>query len=96
MQDYVDTLLEAFANLGPGQKTNKSGVLPRAYRRPLTTESWPSDLNDQVLRRLTDNNETILSAEYNYRSASSPSLPILITDDPYILVPYNLAFYPTT
>lgn len=96
MQDYVDTLLEAFANLGPGQKTNKSGVLPRAYRRPLTTESWPSDLNDQVLRRLTDNNETILSAEYNYRSVSSPNLPVLITDTPYILVPYNLAFYPTT
>lgn len=94
MQDYVDTLLEAFANLGPGQKTNLSGVLPRAYRRPLTTESWPSDLNDQVLRRLTDNNDTILSASYNYRSSSSPSLPALITDDPYILVPRNLGFYP--
>lgn len=96
MQDYIDTLLDAFANLGPGQKTNAVGLLPRAYRRPLTTESWSSDLNDQVLRRLTDNNDTILSAGYNYRSSVSPSLPSLITDGPYILVPRNLAFYPSS
>lgn len=96
MQDYVNTLLDAFANLGPGQKTNLSGLLPRAFRRPLTTESWPSDLNDQVLRRLTDNNDTILSAGYNHRSTTTPSLPSLITDAPYILVPRNLSFYPSS
>lgn len=96
MQDYVDTLLDIFANLGPGQKTNATGLLPRAYRRPLTIESWPSDLNDQLLRRLTDNNDTILSAGYNYRSSATPLLPSSITDGPYILVPRNLAFYPSS
>jgi uncharacterized phage protein gp47/JayE len=95
MQEYVNTLLEAFANLGPGQKTSQTGLLPRAYRRPLTTEAWPSDLNDQVLRRLTDNNDTILSASYSYRNTTTPTLPSSISDGPYILVPRNLAFYPS-
>lgn len=94
MQDYFDSLLAGFANLGPGQKTALAGLLPRAYRRPLVTESWPSDLNSQVLRRLTDDNDTISAANFNYRSSITPNIPALITDGPYILVPRNLGFYP--
>lgn len=93
-QDYFNSLLSAFNNLGPGQKTALAGLLPRAYRRPLVTESWPSDLNSQVLRRLTDDNDTIAAANFNYRSVTTPSIPALITDGPYILVPGNLGFYP--
>lgn len=94
MDDYIATLLDLFANLGPGQKTNQAGILPRAYRRPLINESYPSDLNLQNLRRLSDNHSEIATLAYLYRSAITPNFPTLITDGPFVLTPRNLAFYP--
>lgn len=94
MEGYYATLLDAFANLGPGQKTNQSGLLPRALRRPLTIESWPSDLNAKFLSQMTDTHEEIDFTNYTYTSITSPNLPALITDGPFILIPRNLGFYP--
>jgi uncharacterized phage protein gp47/JayE len=94
MDDYVVTLLNMFANLGPGQKTTSPGLLPRAYRRPLVSESWASDLNLQTLSILSDTHEEINVALYLYAPVTSPSIPSSITDGPFILIPRNLAFYP--
>lgn len=94
MDDYMATLLEMFATMGPGQKTDAIGLLPRAYRRPTVNESWPSDLNAQTLSIMGDNHDEVNTALYLYQSSTSPTLPTLITDAPFILIPRNLAIYP--
>lgn len=91
---YFAALLDAFANLGPGQKTNVAGVLPRAYRKPLVSQSWPSDLGPQVLRKMSDAGDEVLDVQYLYRSVTTPSLPAVITDGPKVLIPFSLALYP--
>lgn len=94
MEVYVPALLEAFARLGPGQKTNLSGLLPRALRRPLVTQAWPSDLNQKFLNPVRDSGDEVDTASYLYKSATSPALPAVITDPPKIFIPGRLAFYP--
>jgi len=94
VQAYVDTLLESFAGLGPGQITSVVGLLPRARRRPFVTESWPSDLDSRFLRPLATYDE-VYSQGYNYKSLTTPPVPSLITDPPYIFTPGRLGFYPT-
>ena len=89
---YTAQLLEGFARLGPGQKTDIASLLPRALRRPTVTQSWPSDINRKLLKVFTGTE--VDGADFLYRSATSPSVPGSITDPPKIYVPRNLAFYP--
>ena len=96
MSTYVDTLLDQFAKLGPGQKTDQAGVLPRAYRRPLTSDSWVSDLGPSVLKFIVLVGDEVLDASYLAVTLSSPPVPTLITDAPYILVPRKISFTPLT
>jgi hypothetical protein len=98
MATYIAAILNGFAGLGPGQKTNSPGLLPRAFRRPLVGISWPSDLNYQFLRNLTDSGEEVSFASYLYQngfpSNTTPPLPSSITQGPYILVPQQIGVFP--
>lgn len=92
---YFAALLNAFAKLGPGQKTVAAGVLPRAYRKPLVSESWPSDLNAQFLSLFRAGvGSEVADYAINYASPDTPTIPALITDAPYVLIPQNLGIYP--
>jgi len=94
MPDYVAGILDGFANLGPGEKTTNASLLPRAYRRPLTSQSWTAALQKPFLRNLTDVGEEVYDVDYLYRSSITPSTPGLITDAPYIFVPNQIGLYP--
>lgn len=91
---YFAALLAFFAQMGPGQKTNVPGVLPRAYRKPLTTQSWPSDANATMLKAMENAGDEVLDVAFLFRSSNTPGVPSLITFGPTILVPNKLAFYP--
>lgn len=93
MPAYVKAALDAFAGLGPGEKTNAAGLIPRARRRPLTVESWPSSLTTRFLQAFANRSEVYASG-YLYRETTTPPLPSVISDAPYILVPRQLGFYP--
>ena len=93
MSAYVKAALDAFAGLGPGEKTDAAGLLPRAKRRPLTVESWPSSLNQRFLQAFIGRSEVFASG-YLYREHTDPPLPALISDAPHIIVPRYLGFYP--
>jgi len=93
---YFDAVLSQFASLGPGEKTDLAGLLPRALRQPLTSQSWPAAIGPSVLKFLVSTGDEILDVAYLYRSDTTPDLPTLITDPPFVLVPQGIAFYPLT
>lgn len=92
---YFNTLLDAFAALGPGQITNLAGLLPRALRQPLVSLGvWPSDPIAPMLRTVEDAGTEVLDVAYLYRSATSCPLPAAPSDGPKIFVPRRTSFYP--
>lgn len=94
MPAYVDALFAAFAELGPGEKTNLAGFLPRALRKPSPADSWPYEIKSPLLKLIVGEFEEIPDAAYLYRSAVTPSLPALITEGPRVFVPRQIGFYP--
>jgi hypothetical protein len=96
MQAYVDAVLNAFANLGPGEKTNQTGLLPRAYREPRAFQSWDYALGPKFLKALVESGDEVYDAAWGYQNGgvTLPSLPTLISQPPNLFVPYRIAFYP--
>jgi len=94
MDAYVAALLNAFALMGPGEKTSNTSVLGRAFRHPPPQLSWPYSLNATQLKAIESTGDEVLDTSYYFRSATSPTVPGAIADAPYILVPRNLGFYP--
>lgn len=103
-QTYLDALLEAFKQMGPGEKTSNLAIFSRASRRPRPQVSYPFTLDSSILRGLINSGDEVQTADFWYRSKGSPSqvattavtptVPTLITDPPNILIPRNLGFYP--
>ena len=99
--NYVAALLSVFANLGPGQIAVSSSIVTRAARRPYVSQSNPCDLGPSVLKILDQTGDEVLDAQYLYRqnisSAGQGRCPVAssVLNGPNILVPKNLAFYPT-
>lgn len=93
MAEYVAAVFAAYAELGPGEKTNSPGLVPRSLRKPGRTYAFPIDLTGFVLRRV------ILSGdEVNDVAFLEPVLSVPVVDGyklpPFVGVPNQLAFYP--
>lgn len=52
LDQYCNTVAASFAGFGPGEKETSVTVLPRAYRRPLVSESWPKDFTSREIAQL--------------------------------------------
>lgn len=91
---YVAAILEAFARLGPGEKTSNASALVRGYRHP--NVSWPMNIDSAFTARVQDAGDEITLVTLRYSLKSSPSVPAGVTDPPNILVPNYIAFYPST
>lgn len=94
LQTYVSALLNAFKAMGPGEKSNAPVTLQRAFRHPPPQIAWPYSLGDVQLRALTNSGPEVITAKWNYRSLTTPSVPGTISQPPNILVPRNIGFYP--
>lgn len=70
LDDYALTLLGQFATLGPGEETATAALLPRAYRRPLQREAWPSQFTSTHVGRLS-----IDHPELSHVVPVTPTLP---------------------
>jgi len=93
---YVSAVLDAFAALGPGEKTNAAGLLPFAYRRPLRVEAWDYSIGAKFLRALTSAGSEVLDAAWCYQNGgtTTPPLPASIALGAGVFVPRRVAFYP--
>jgi len=93
---YGETWRELMADLGPGENASDPNILQggRALRRPLTSESFSSDINTRMTSRFAAQNAEVLDAVYSYRSKSTPTVPASVSDAPNILVLDNFGVYP--
>lgn len=96
-QTYLDTVLNQFAQLGPGQKVSLSSLLPRALRKPLTNISYPDQVAGQFLKSLVDSGTEVEDTSFIFRTfdGAEPTVPGSITSPPMIYVPNQIGFYPS-
>lgn len=96
IDSYIDSLLSVFAGLGCGEKTDSATLLPRAFRRPLKSQSWSSDFGLIQLKFIENTGDEVFNVTYLYRSVLGgiTPLPTNVTDGPYIFTPLNIGFYP--
>ena len=92
---YLTAILDAFALLGPGEKTAVAAILDRGFRHPAPSIEWPSQISSWILRQVENVGTEVLDTSYLYRSATTPTVPGAVTSPPNIFVPRKLAWYPT-
>jgi len=100
-QIYLDTALNYFSLLGPGEKTNISNLISRASRQPLPTINWFNNINANLLKQIENSGQEVLGCQFAARRIASgeignnaPPVVTNINDAPNIYTPFNLAFYP--
>jgi uncharacterized phage protein gp47/JayE len=104
-QTYADAVLDAFALMGPGEKTDNASVLIRGFRHPRPRTAWQSSLSPQMLRDVTDAGDEVDTALYLWRSdgtnelsvttgSLTPEAPASLSDPPNQFTPNRLGFYP--
>lgn len=93
MDTYVAAFMAATENMGPGELTSNVSVLSRAYRHPLTTNSWPSSVDSSLLRKVEVSGDEVTDTDYFYRSTTTPAVPGAVTDPPNQLIPRHVGFY---
>lgn len=91
---YLASVLATFAAFGPGEKTNRAGLLPTAYRRPRTFESWTNWSSGALTKALMNSGSEVYSASLLLPSSLFYSYPNPIGNGPSIYVPQRIAFYP--
>jgi uncharacterized phage protein gp47/JayE len=95
LDDYGTAIAEAFAALGPGEKTSSASLLPRSYRHPLTSESWNHKFTSKHVGMLSTAHNEISHVSVNTPTLpATPAIASAVTDSPNILVLGKLAFYP--
>lgn len=81
-QNYLNTVLEQFGLLGPGQKTDVPSIVNIASRNP-SVNDIPSIIDSQFLSALvTDNNQTVKAADFWYRQYGSAEPPLATNTPP--------------
>jgi hypothetical protein len=103
-QTYVDAVLEAFALMGPGEKSTNASALVRGFRHPPPSNGWPYAIGPAMLRAISDAGDEVLDTTFLHRTDGTttktgsggvltPQVPLTITNPPNILVPRNVGFW---
>jgi hypothetical protein len=98
IQNYINTVMNSYASLGPGQVTSNTTLLQLgASRQPSIATIYSSILGTQFLQALTTNNGEIYSSSKLYNSTDGisniPAIPTVTPPIPNIFIPQNIAFY---
>ncbi len=92
--NYLAALLLGFGNLGPGEWVPPgTTAYTWAYRHPVPSQAWPYNLDANFLRTMENAGQEVLSAQYLYRSSTTPTVPANTSTAPNILVPRNCGWY---
>ena len=98
-QNYLNTVMQQYALLGPGQTTTSSGLLLLgASRYPGTNTQFPNIIGVQLQKVLeTTYNEVYAVPGYAYNTATTPAGQTVIgpavNNPPNIFVPHHIAWY---
>ena len=66
-QTYINAFLDYMAALGPGEKTNQAGLLPRAYRKPSEVQQFSYKLNTRLVKPLIDSGDEVFDGLLQFR-----------------------------
>ena len=66
---YVSTLISYLAGMGPGERTNVTGLLPRAYRQPADQTSGPYKLNSRIVKPIIDSGPEVYDGVLLFRGS---------------------------
>lgn len=66
---YVQTYVAYVEQMGPGERTNVTGLVPRALRQPADQTSSPYKLNTRVLKPIIDSGPEVLDANMLFRGS---------------------------
>ena len=95
---YATTWQAQMNLMGPGENTTDAAVLTanraRGFRRPFTSEQFPSSLTTKQLAALIDANTEIQNADYLHLSQTTPIVPASVASNPRILRLNRFAVYP--
>ncbi len=69
MQTYVTAFLDYMATLGPGERTNVSGLLPRAFRQPFEQTSGPYKLNSRIVKPIIETGPEVYDGVLLFRGS---------------------------
>ena len=98
---YVAAILQAFANMGPGEWTSNASIIARAARRPTAAQQNPSALTGAWLKPLISAGPEVGDALFIYRGTSGgaltapymPAVPSTPTVGPKVFTPGPTGFY---
>lgn len=99
-QNYLDSIMQSYSDLGPGQVTSAVGLLALgANRQPSSSAAFTYYVDGQFTQLLSVQNPEIYSASYSYNSTGglapgSGSPPSAAP--PQIWIPKNIGFYNPT
>ena len=94
-QNYVNTVMNSYANLGPGQVVASNSYLINlgASRQPAQSATYSPILGNKFLQSLTANNSEIYSANKLYNSTDGINNTPANANPPNIFIPCSIAFY---
>lgn len=102
-QTYVDTVIDAFALMGPGEKSTNASALIRGYRHPRPVAAYPSTLGPHLTNALSKLSE-VSTAQFSHRTDGTttltgaggvvtPQVPASVSSGPNIYVPRHIGFW---
>lgn len=74
-QVIADSLREAFAEMGPGEKTTNVSALVRGFRHPAPSISWAASLGAHLTHAI-EANDNVVSAQFLYRFDSQAAVTL--------------------
>ena len=68
-QTYVTAYINYIATMGPGERTNLAGLLPRALRQPFEQVSAPYKLNSRAVKPIIDSGPEVYDGSLLFRGS---------------------------
>jgi len=91
--EYGKAWVQMMQELGPGENTTDVNRIPRSKRRPFTAEESPSDITIVQLTDMRNRFDEITDAAWEYRSATTPTVPGAVSTAPNVLRPQHFAVH---
>ncbi|HEU4544347.1 MAG TPA: baseplate J/gp47 family protein [Jiangellaceae bacterium] len=106
LEAYGEQWMNLLGAFGPGENTSAAERLPRAKRRPFTTDEDPISITNTTIAQwsngLRDPNTgseilpsfpEVTAFSLNYASLTTPTVPDLVATAPNVFVPRHFAIY---
>lgn len=75
-QVYIDAIIDAYAAMGPGEKTTNVSALVRGFRHPPTAIGWAASLGSGLTHAVEQSADEVQSAQFFYRFDSQASVSL--------------------